>query len=87
MKDLADIRGEIDSIDAQLADLLKRRLDMMGDVAAVKREKGVPVDDPAREREVVAHVAERVGPEHENAARLVFAAIFDAAKARQREKW
>ena len=45
MKDLSDIRGEIDSIDTQLAGLLKRRLDIVGEVAAAKREKGVPVTE------------------------------------------
>ena len=84
MKDLGDIRGEIDAIDDQLADLLRRRLDIVGEVAAAKREKGVPVSDPARERAIMTRVAERVGSEYEDAARLLFTTLFGVAKARQR---
>lgn len=84
MKELADIRVEIDAIDDQLADLVRRRLDIVGEVAAAKREKGVPVSDPARERAILSRVAEKVGPEYENAARLVFTTLFGVTKARQR---
>ena len=84
MKELADIRVEIDAIDDQLADLVRRRLDIVGEVAAAKREKGVPVSDPARERAILTRVAEKVGPEYENAARLVFTTLFGVTKARQR---
>ena len=83
MKELADIRVEIDAIDDQLADLVRRRLDIVGEVAAAKREKGVPVSDPARERAILTRVAEKVGPEYENAARLVFSAIFEVSRMRQ----
>jgi len=75
---------EIDAIDDQLADLVRRRLDIVGEVAAAKREKGVPVSDPARERAILTRVAEKVGPEYENAARLVFTTLFGVTKARQR---
>ena len=84
IKDIKEIRKEIDGIDAQLASLIKRRLDIVGDVAEAKRKSGSPVSDPAREREIMTRVAEMVGPEYENGARLLFTTLFGIAKARQR---
>ena len=84
IKDIKEIRKEIDGIDAQLASLIKRRLDIVGEVAEAKRKSGSPVSDPAREREIMTRVAEMVGPEYENGARLLFTTLFGIAKARQR---
>ena len=84
MKELDDIRSEIDGIDDRLAALIKRRLDIVGEVAEAKRRMGTPVSDPAREREIMTRVAEKVGPEYENGARLIFTTLFGIAKARQR---
>jgi len=83
MKDLSAIRGEIDLIDDKLADLLKRRLDIVADIVAAKREKGVPVNDPKRESEIIARVSGRMGPGYEDAARLLFTTLFGITKARQ----
>jgi len=83
MKDLGAIRGEIDRIDDALADLLKRRLEIVGDIVAAKRENGVPVSDPRRESEIIARVAGRVGPGNEDAARVLFTTLFGITKARQ----
>ena len=84
MKDIKDIRGEIDSIDQELARLFRRRLEIVADVAASKHARGAPVTDPARERDILSRVTAEVGPEYENGARLFFATLFGIAKARQR---
>lgn len=84
MKNLAEARKEIDDIDGQLVQLLKRRLAIAGDVLQAKVEKGLPILDPAREREVMARVADEVGPEMEDEARLVFTTLFGISRARQR---
>ena len=84
MKDIKDIRGEIDSIDQELARLFRRRLEIVADVAASKHARGAPVTDPARERDILSRVTAEVGPDYENGARLFFATLFGIAKARQR---
>ena len=61
MKELGDIRKEINGIDDELARLFKRRMEIAGEVAASKRAQGVPVNDPAREREILSRVTEEVG--------------------------
>ena len=66
MKDIGNIRAEIDGIDRELARLFQRRLEIVGQVAASKLERGAPVSDPARERDILSRVTAAVGPEYEN---------------------
>lgn len=84
MKDIKNIRAEIDSIDQDLARLFRRRLEIVGEVAESKHTRGAPISDPARERDILSRVTAEVGPEFENGARLFFSTIFGIAKARQR---
>ena len=84
MNDIGNIRAEIDSIDKELVRLFQRRLEIVGQVAASKQERGAPVTDPAREREILSRVTAAVGPEYENGARLFFSTLFGISKARQR---
>lgn len=49
MRDLADIRDEIDQIDRQLVRLYEDRIKLTAQVAEYKRSTGKPVYDEARE--------------------------------------
>ena len=84
MKDLGDARKEIDEIDGNLSRLVKRRLELAADVVRAKVQKGLPILDPARERAVLARVADEVGPEMEDEARMVFTTLFALSRSRQR---
>ena len=84
MKDLAEIRGEIDAIDGKLVELIRERLSIVEQVAANKKERGAPVLDPAREREILSKVAQAVGPEYENGVCLLFSTLMSISRARQR---
>ena len=83
MKDLGDARKEIDEIDGNLSRLVKRRLELASDVVRAKVQKGLPILDPARERAVLARVADEVGPEMEDEARIVFTTLFALSRSRQ----
>ncbi|RAZ94147.1 bifunctional chorismate mutase/prephenate dehydratase, partial [Klebsiella oxytoca] len=48
MDTLQTLRGEIDSIDRQLVDLFRRRMDVTAQVGEYKRERGIPVLDQER---------------------------------------
>lgn len=52
---LLDMRARIRLIDTQLIVLLSRRFEIMRDVRAYKKEMGLPLVDPQREREVLDH--------------------------------
>ena len=84
MKTTDQIRAEIDAIDDELINLFTRRLEIVERVAATKKESGSPVLDPARERAILTHVVEKVAPEYENGARLLFSTLFGISRARQR---
>lgn len=85
MKELSEVRKEINAIDDELVKLFVRRLEVVKDVTEAKRASGTPVYDPAREREILSTVAQKVGPEYENGALLFFTTLFNISKARQRE--
>ena len=82
--DLAKVREEINTIDDELVKLFVRRLKAVEQVAAAKQESGAPVLAPEREREVLRTVAEKVGPELENGAKLFFETLMSISRARQR---
>ena len=84
MKDIRNIRAEIDAIDSELVRLFRRRLEVVGEVAASKHERGAPVTDPARERDILSRVSQEVGDEYAYGARLFFSTLFGISKARQR---
>ena len=54
---LGDIRIEIDKIDKELVNLLKKRMDCSLKVAEIKRAEGLPVYHPAREKEILERVS------------------------------
>lgn len=49
--ELGDYRAQIDEIDHKLVELFAKRMDVAAGIAAYKKEHGLPVLDPVRERE------------------------------------
>jgi len=86
MKDLDEVRKEIDAIDGEMVNLFVRRMRAADAVAEAKRGSGVPVLNPAREREILARVAETVGPDLENEGRILFSTLMSISRGRQREE-
>lgn len=62
-EDLKELRGQIDSIDAQLVDLFKQRMNVSRDIAAYKKAHSMPTLDAGRERALLAKVGEQAGEE------------------------
>lgn len=84
MKDIAELRRDIDVIDDKIAELFLNRMEKMDEVALAKKNEGTSISDPARERNILSRVTNAVGEKHEDAARLLFRTIFGITKARQR---
>lgn len=53
MKDLENIRQEINETDKQMAKLFEKRMNLVKEVAEYKLKAGVPVFDKSREKEVI----------------------------------
>ena len=82
--ELSEIRKEIDAVDEEMTKLFVRRMACADQVAEAKRGTGKPVLDPGREREILAKVAERVGPALESAGKLLFSTLLSVSRGRQR---
>ena len=82
MRDLSEIRKDIDAIDSELIELFRRRMDCAKEVGYYKKERGIPVLNRQRENEILDNVQER-GGEYGAAARLLFANIMELSRALQ----
>lgn len=83
MAELSEIRRRIDGIDSQIFSLLTERTDLAAEVAAYKREHGMRVFDPVREREKVADAARRVPDDLATSAQVLMELLMEASRARQ----
>lgn len=81
--DLSNLREKIDAVDNQMAELLRKRLDISEDIARYKLEKGLPVYDPERERQKRADMARKVGDELAPATDALLSLLFDLSRSRQ----
>ncbi|MBQ3090150.1 MAG: chorismate mutase [Oscillospiraceae bacterium] len=85
MKDLKELRQEIDHIDRQLVDLFLRRMEVSRNVAAYKIANQIPVLDPERERQVLEAKAAMVDtPEMKADVNKLFETIMSMSRAHQR---
>lgn len=82
MKDLSEIRVEIDKIDSELIELFKKRMDCAKAVGLYKKENDIPVLNQNRENEILDSVEEK-GGEYGSHARLLFSNIMELSRALQ----
>lgn len=82
MKDLGEIRVEIDKIDSELIELFKKRMDCAKAVGLYKKENNIPVLNQNRENEILDNVEEK-GGEYGSHARLLFSNIMELSRALQ----
>ena len=84
--DINELRDQIDQIDCQLVDLFCRRMDVSAQVADYKRANGLPIQVPARERQVLAKVAQRSGEEMADYTRALYSTIFELSRSWQSKR-
>lgn len=85
-KNLEELRGEIDQIDAQMVKLFTQRMEAVRQVAQYKQERGLPVLAAARERVLLGKVAELAGEELADYAQSVYRTILSVSRAYQSSK-
>lgn len=82
---LDELRRRIDTLDEQLVRLLSARAACALEIGRVKRTAGLPVYQPARETEVLAHVQHvNRGPLDDGAIRRLFERVIDEARRLER---
>jgi chorismate mutase len=83
--DLDDLRNRIDLLDEHLVRLLNARAACALEIGRLKRELGMEIYQPARESEVLEHVAKaNTGPLDTPALRRLFERIIDEARRLER---
>lgn len=82
---IEDWRDEIDRLDEQLVKLLNCRSQCAIELGRIKRELGLAIYSPDREREVIAHVTGiNPGPLDKTAIRRLFERIIDESRRIER---
>ncbi|QUC04936.1 chorismate mutase [Atopobium sp. oral taxon 416] len=83
MRDLPEVRKDLDSIDSQMIDLFLQRMKLADEVADYKAKNHLPILDREREREKLARVANSVPMEFRNYAQVLEGLLMEAARARE----
>ncbi len=81
--ELKQLREDIDSIDKELVELFIKRMNCSAKVAEYKRERGIPVMDAARERELLNKISELSGAEFEEYSRTLYSTILSLSRSYQ----
>ncbi len=84
MKNLANARKEIDTIDAEILALFARRMALGKTIGKVKAANHLPINNPEREREILLNIANSAGPELSHSSRILFSTLFELSKSLQR---
>lgn len=82
MRDLSEIRREINSIDKQIIELFIQRMNCAKDVGEYKKANNIPVLNQDREDEILERVAQK-GGEYGPSARLLYSNIMELSRALQ----
>jgi chorismate mutase len=76
--DLDSLRRDIDAVDQQILKLLHDRVRLVLQVGDYKRERGIPVYDPARERALLDRLGKSAElPLDQDAVRRIFERLVD----------
>lgn len=86
MRDLKDIRLDLDEIDGKIADLLAKRMDLSLEVAKSKKASGKAILDEAREAQKLESVASLVDDSKKDGVKEVFKTIMaESRKIQEKE--
>ncbi len=83
MSELPELRKEIDRIDSQIFSLFAQRAEVACAIGDYKRENGLAVFDPGREREKISQAGERVPEELKTYAQVLMQLLMEAAKSKE----
>jgi len=86
MRDLDYYREEIDRVDKELLKLFEKRMDIAENIGKIKKEKGLPILDPIREKQVLNNRLSLLeNKEYEDGAREFFESIMGISRGLQQK--
>ena len=83
MRDLKDVRSDIDAIDDQMTELFGKRMALAEEVAKIKAENDLPVTDPERERKIIFRLSKKLPEELSMYLKEFYETVFFTGKAYQ----
>lgn len=86
MKDLLEIREQINKIDDQIIALWKERMALSLQVAEYKKEHNFPILDEQREKELLNRISNLAGEELGDYSRDLYEKIMSISRLYQEEK-
>ena len=84
--DLSQLRQQIDTIDRQIVDLMKRRMETVAQVAEYKKANNMPVLDTSRERALLSKVGQEAGEELADYVQSMYRTIMAASRSYENGK-
>jgi chorismate mutase len=85
--DIADWRRQIDEIDRKLVELISQRAHAAHEIGKLKRDIGMPIYEPDRERAVFENARRaNKGPLPDRDLQRIYERIMDVMRAIQREE-
>lgn len=81
--ELKDYRAQIDAVDDEIVRLFQQRMDIAKNIAAVKKENGLPILQTAREREKLADVTGKAREDMRSYLRVLYSLLFELSRTYQ----
>ncbi len=84
---LAKLRNEVDKADAEIVELLVRRINLSLEIGLIKESSGMTTYDAQREREIDKNISKmNQDPVIKKSLKRIYERIIDESRAMQRER-
>ncbi len=80
---LEEYRKQIDAVDDEIVRLFQERMDIAAKIATYKKEQGMPILQPARERAKLAEVSEKSREDMQSYMRVLYSLLFELSRTYQ----
>ena len=81
--ELKDYRAQIDAVDDEIVRLFQERMAIAANIAAFKKENGLPILQSAREREKLADVTGKAREDMRSYLRVLYSLLFELSRTYQ----
>ena len=81
--DINDLRKKLDGLDDQIVGLYLKRMEVVSEIAKIKKESDGTINDPNREKEILFRLTRNMSDEMKLYVKELYSAIFTTSKAYQ----
>ncbi len=84
--DMKEIREKIDSLDDKIKAAFEERMALCADMAEYKKENGLPIFFPAREREIIARLTKDMDSGMATYTKVLYNTLFEVSRSYQNKR-